>query len=137
VARRTWAYPDSRISPEALAPAGVGGRTRRRARHPDRHDSPPRARRIEQLLVYPASGFWTTLRKNVPLKPEITIALRPIDLREPDVLRRLYGDAPLTAGRGLTVGIVDTGVGDHPDLAVAGGANTARMSRAAHRTTRS
>ena len=54
----------------------------------------------------------------------MAIALRPIDLRAPDVLRRLYGDAPLAAGRGLTVGIVDTGVGDHPDLAVAGGANT-------------
>lgn len=82
------------------------------------------ARALERLLVYPKSGFWGALRKNVPLAPEIALALRPIDLREPDLLRRCYGAAPLTTGRALTVGIIDTGVGDHPDLAVAGGANT-------------
>ena len=82
------------------------------------------ARALERLLVYPKSGFWGVQRRNLRLAPEMTLALRPIDLREPDLLRRVYGTAPLAAGRGLTVGIVDTGVGDHPDLAVAGGANT-------------
>ena len=52
------------------------------------------------------------------------VALRPIDLGAPDALRHFYGFTPLAMGRAVTVGIIDTGVGDHPDLDVEGGANT-------------
>ena len=83
-------------------------------------------RKIERLFVFPALGFWGALGKNMAMKPELEVALRPIDLRAPDVLRHFYGFAPLAMGRAVTVGIIDTGVGDHPDLAVEGGANTVR-----------
>jgi subtilisin len=82
------------------------------------------ARKIERLFVFPALGFWGALGKNVTVKPELEIALRPIDLGAPDALRHFYGFAPLAMGRAVTVGILDTGIGEHPDLAVAGGANT-------------
>jgi subtilisin len=82
------------------------------------------ARKVERLFVFPALGFWGALGKNVPVKAEMEVALRPIDLRAPDALRHFYGFAPLAMGRAVTVGIIDTGIGDHPDLVVAGGANT-------------
>ncbi len=82
------------------------------------------AAKIERLFVFPARGFWGALGRNLAVKAEIEIALAPIDLGEPDALRHFYGAASLAIGRAVTVGIIDTGVGDHPDLAVAGGANT-------------
>ena len=44
------------------------------------------------------------------------MALTPIALDFTDELRRYYGNAPDGAGTGVTVGVVDTGVGPHPDL---------------------
>ena len=81
-------------------------------------------RKIERLFVFPALGFWGALGKNVAVKAEMEVALRPIDLRVPDALRHFYGFTPLAMGRAVTVGIIDTGVGDHPDLVVEGGVNT-------------
>ncbi|HVL03618.1 MAG TPA: S8 family serine peptidase, partial [Acidimicrobiales bacterium] len=46
------------------------------------------------------------------------------DLDYVDGLRHYYRGAPDDAGSGVTVGVVDTGVGEHPDLVIAGGANT-------------
>ena len=88
------------------------------------------ARKVERLFVFPALGFWGALGRNVAVKPELAVALRPIDLAAPDALRHFYGFAPLAMGRAVTVGIIDTGVGDHPDLAVEGGANTVQGERA-------
>jgi subtilisin len=85
---------------------------------------PATARKVERLFVFPALGFWGALGRNLAVKAEMQVGLRPLDLRAPDALRHFYGFAPLAMGRAVTVGIVDTGVGDHPDLAVEGGANT-------------
>ena len=82
------------------------------------------AKKIERLFVFPAFGFWGALGKNLAVKAEMQVALKPLDLRAPDVLRHFYGFAPLAMGRAVTVGIIDTGIGDHPDLRVDGGANT-------------
>ena len=82
------------------------------------------ARKVERLYVFPALGFWGALGRNVAVKPEMEVALRPLDLAAPDALRHFHGFTPLAMGRAVTVGIIDTGVGDHPDLVVAGGANT-------------
>ena len=87
------------------------------------------AKKIERLFVFPALGFWSALRRNAAVKAELAVALQPLDLRTPDALRHFYGFAPLAMGRAVKVGIIDTGIGDHPDLAVEGGANTVQGER--------
>src|SRR5262245_55436901 len=82
-----------------------------------------RAATVERLYVYPKHSFWGTLRKNVSTRGGIEVRLTPVTLDFTDALRHYYGNAPDGAGQGVTVGIVDTGVGPHPDLVVAGGLN--------------
>lgn len=84
------------------------------------------AARIERLYVYPARAFWGIVRKNVAVPPRrkgLIFALDPIDLGSTDALRHFHGNAPDGGGEGVTVGVVDTGIGPHPDLVVAGGTN--------------
>jgi subtilisin family serine protease len=82
-----------------------------------------RAAKVERLYVYPKINFWGALKKNVATRGGINVALTPVALDFTDDLRRMYGNAPDGAGAGVTVGVVDTGVGPHPDLVVAGGLN--------------
>ena len=78
---------------------------------------------IERLYVYPKKGFWGALRQNVSARGGIAVALTPVALDFTDALRKYYGKSPDGAGTGVTVGVVDTGVGPHPDLTVDGGLN--------------
>jgi subtilisin len=78
---------------------------------------------IERLYVYPKKDFWGALRKNISTGADIDVTLTPVALDFTDALRHYYGNAPDGAGAGVTVGVVDTGVGPHPDLVVAGGLN--------------
>ena len=55
-----------------------------------------------------------------------TIPLLPLDLGYADGLRYFYGQTTLTAGDGVRVGIIDTGIANHPDLTIAGGSNLVR-----------
>jgi subtilisin len=80
--------------------------------------------RFERVYVYPVSAYWTLRKTNVRVAPEIQLRLQPLDLAYKDALRTFYPSASSSAGTGVTVGVVDTGVGPHPDLVVAGGANT-------------
>jgi subtilisin len=80
--------------------------------------------RVERVYAYPAAGFWGILRKDVSATGPLVYPLDPLDLGSPDCLRHFFGNAPDEAGRGVTVGVVDTGVGPHPDLVVDGGRNT-------------
>jgi subtilisin len=82
-----------------------------------------RATKIERIYAYPAKGFWGIVRKNVSTKTPL-YKLDPIDLGYTDCLRHFYGNGPDDGGKGVTVGVVDTGVGPHPDLVVDGGLNT-------------
>jgi subtilisin len=82
------------------------------------------ASKIERLYVYPEVGFWGSLQKNVRADGDVEIELTPVDLAFEDVLRHFYGSASLDAGHGVTVAVIDTGVGPHPDLVVSGGKNT-------------
>jgi subtilisin len=68
-------------------------------------------------------GLWSFLGKNVPTNGALTIDLDPLDLTATDSLRHSHTvGATLTAGAGVRVGIIDSGVDSaHPDLAVAGG----------------
>ena len=82
------------------------------------------AARVERLYVYTEIGFWGAFKKNVRTASGIKVVVTPLDLGFTDALRHYYGTAADTAGQGVTVGVVDTGVGPHQDLVVAGGENT-------------
>ncbi len=82
------------------------------------------SKKVERLYVYCESGFWNALKRNVLLKTGHQIELLPIDLGFTDCLRHFYAVSPLNAGQGITVGVVDTGIGPHSDLKVSGGENT-------------
>jgi subtilisin len=90
---------------------------------------PASARTIERLYVYPPTGFWGVLKQRLRKRTTMKVSVRPIDLTIDDALRYFYGTTRLTVGKGVTVGIIDTGVGDHPDLVVAGGENTVQGER--------
>lgn len=81
-------------------------------------------KKIERLYIYPATGYWPALKKKITLTSGMQIPLIPVDLSYRDALRHFYGNAADTAGAGITVGVIDTGVAAHPDLTIAGGANT-------------
>jgi len=87
---------------------------------------PSSAKTIERLYVFPPTGAWSVLKQRVRKRAKIKVSVRPIELAQDDALRHFYGTTRLTVGKGVTVGIIDTGVGNHPDLVVAGGENTVR-----------
>ena len=80
--------------------------------------------KIERLIALPEIGFWPFMRKNVTLSAANDIALPPLDFSVDDCVRHFYGRADLDAGSGVTVGIIDCGIADHPDLVLDGGENT-------------
>jgi subtilisin family serine protease len=87
------------------------------------------ARTIERLYVYPRMGAWATLKKRLRRRAKIKVSVQAIDLATDDALRHFYGTTPLRVGKGVTVGIIDTGIGEHLDLVVAGGENTVQGER--------
>ncbi|MCC7519304.1 MAG: S8 family serine peptidase [Verrucomicrobiae bacterium] len=90
-----------------------------------RFSLPASVSRAQQVLVYPRSGFWGALRRNIALDTLREIRLRPAEPSWPGALGHFYGAARDEAGRGVRVAVVDTGVDRaHADLAVAGGRNT-------------
>jgi len=80
--------------------------------------------KIDRLYVYAQSALWNLLKRNLTLANGAKFTLRPIDLSYTDELRYVYPNIALTAGTGVSVGVVDTGIADHPDLTIAGGQNT-------------
>jgi subtilisin family serine protease len=82
------------------------------------------SKKLDRLYIFPKFGFWSFLKKNITVDSGKVIKLRPVDLAYNDSKRTIYGDAPDGAGAGLTVGVIDTGVAQHPDLVIAGGLNT-------------
>ncbi|MET0311114.1 MAG: S8 family serine peptidase [Burkholderiaceae bacterium] len=76
---------------------------------------------IEKLVVMPRLGGWPLVLENVQLPRTEPIALRPIDLAVPDALQLAIANAPGGEGDGVRIGIIDTGCGPHPHLALAGG----------------
>ena len=80
--------------------------------------------KLDRLYVYPLDANWSLIKKAFTVKTGLTVTLTPLDLGYTDGLRHFYGEADLKVGTGVTVGVVDTGVAAHPDLVIAGGANT-------------
>jgi subtilisin family serine protease len=83
------------------------------------------SKKVERLYVYPKDGYWPILRNNVTLKNGGMIELPPIVTPYVDCVRFFYGEGSQNSGKGVTVGVIDSGVAvNHPDLAVQGGRNT-------------
>lgn len=80
--------------------------------------------RVEMILVEPEHTHWSVFVKGF----DRVAAPKRLDIRAmplvPDVFRLLSHYAPwdAQAGAGVTVGVIDSGVGPHADIAVAGGA---------------
>jgi subtilisin family serine protease len=77
---------------------------------------------LQKVYVYPAHGAWPVLLSDWPLSAG-TIELPPIELDFVDSRAKAYPKRALADGQGVTVGVIDTGVGPHEALAVAGGMN--------------
>src|SRR5262245_1526531 len=82
------------------------------------------SKKLERLYIFPLSGAWPLLKKSFTLTTGSQFKLQSIAFPFVDCVRHFYDTPALTVGSGVTVGIVDSGVGPHPDLSVAGGKNT-------------
>jgi subtilisin len=80
--------------------------------------------KLQRLYVYPLDAHWSLIKKNITVKTGTEVTVTPLDLGYTDGLRHFYDTADLDVGKGVTVAVVDTGVSQHPDLVIAGGANT-------------
>jgi len=79
---------------------------------------------LDRLYVYPLDANWSIIKKRLAVKTGTKVTLTPLDLGYQDGVRHFYGNADLAVGTGVTVAVIDTGVAAHPDLVIAGGANT-------------
>jgi subtilisin len=77
-----------------------------------------------ELLYVSALDFWPFLKTNVVVRTSSEVKLEPIVFPFIDCVRHAYGQSDLTAGAGVKVAVIDSGVGPHPDLTVEGGQNT-------------
>ena len=79
--------------------------------------------KLERLYVFGPPLFWSRLESPSVLASGKAILLSPIDLSRNDgVLASYYGGLPATAGSGVCVGVMNSGVQkDHPALPNVGG----------------
>lgn len=81
---------------------------------------------IERLYVFSSDSHWGAFRRDLAVAAGdiVDIPVEPIDLNYRDSVRTLYGSSRFDPGAGVTVGVIDTGVGPHPDLNIVSGCNT-------------
>lgn len=81
----------------------------------------PTGPRIDRVVVEAGPQFWGGCHDGIALQDH-TLHIAPLDLASDDVLRHYYPATEAAArfdpATGVTVGIVDTGVGPHRDLAI-------------------
>lgn len=83
------------------------------------------SKRLQRIYIYPEKNFWSALKKNITVTSGTPLALEPVVLTFIDALRYFHGNSSDQIGEGVKVAVVDTGIDTHhPDLKVAGGANT-------------
>lgn len=87
----------------------------------------PAPLRVETFFVEtPPSDSWGLLRRDVWLSQGDTFALPAITGPVDDCVRRHCAPFSPNDGLGVRVGVIDSGIGPHPALTVAGGRNTVR-----------
>ncbi|MCI0613230.1 S8 family serine peptidase [bacterium] len=80
---------------------------------------------IERLYVIPKNKHWSFGAAGITLGSATEIRLKLLEFPPTDVISYYYGRPnDLAAGTGVRVGVIDTGVGPHQDIKVAGGENT-------------
>ena len=80
--------------------------------------------KLQRLYVYPERDYWPALKKNLTVSSDTRVALIPLSLDYVDCLRHFYGAVSPQGGDGVKVAVIDTGIGEHPDLEIDGGENT-------------
>lgn len=89
---------------------------------------------LEAVYVDPLHGAWPVALSNVAIgqgrqaDAPLELVVPALDDAAPDVRSMVYGEPPAGAGEGVAVGVVDTGVGPHEALTLAGGRNTTEES---------
>jgi subtilisin len=98
---------------------GAGGITDRSGRV--RLELPQAGRIVQSIEAYPRSGHWPTFAFSPLLSDgRYLLTCMPVDLSAPDIRRHFGLEGTDDDGRGVRVGIVDTGCSRHRDLRLAG-----------------
>ena len=85
--------------------------------------------RLDALYLSPLHSAWPLALHGLKLPAKgLELQVLPIDLGAADARGLVYGQPEAGAGEGVRVGVVDTGVGRHSALLVAGGRNTTEES---------
>jgi subtilisin len=74
--------------------------------------------RIDYLLADPAALCWPLVKEKFKIAAGETFHLNPIDVDSDHIVRKQYGEPVATAGTGVRLGIVDSGIAPHADLTV-------------------
>jgi len=102
--------------------AGRGAQGTTNARGEVALELPRSVKVLQKVYVYPSHSAWPVLLTNWALSTG-TIELPPIELDFVDARVKAYPKRALADGQGVTVGVIDTGVGPHEGITVAGGMN--------------
>jgi subtilisin family serine protease len=81
---------------------------------------------IDRLYVYSRDTHWGAFRSNISLSNgvNVRVEIEPVNLVFTDSVRRYYGKSNFDHTTGVTVGIIDSGVGPHLDLNIVDKKNT-------------
>jgi subtilisin len=139
---RAWLDDDTRsplkdaivtVIPDAASDTGYEGTTDHFGRV--QVQVAARLTRVDWLLVAPLHSGWPVAIPNVPIAAgEFEVLVPPIDPDVGDARGLIYGEAPEDAGRGVKVAVLDTGVGAHRAIKLAGGKNTTAGEASARRS---
>jgi len=64
---------------------------------------------LDRLYVYPLDANWSIIKKKLAVKTGTKVVLDPLDLGYTDGLRHFYGNAEVSVGTGVTVGVAVAG----------------------------
>jgi subtilisin len=83
----------------------------------------PHGTKVARVQAMPAWGYWWASETPSGNESTYTLVCGALDPAAKDGLRALYTPGGTTDGQGVTVAVVDGGVGPHPSLELEGGAN--------------
>jgi subtilisin len=82
--------------------------------------------RLDRLWAYTSVAHWGAYRADLSISSgaHVVIAIDPLSPPYSDAIANYYSASNFDASVGVTVGVVDSGVGPHADLNIVGGENT-------------